>query len=154
QRTQSGFVRRFARSVRIGGSRGRNPTIAKPRTMAIAVRRFLRGVVFVAIFFASIAPAVAAVDRPNELDRRVDAISAHALLTQPAIGLVDPTRQEAAVRLVHMILPGWLAMAIFEAVALAYFWSTGRAAAVRDRLRRHIGSEWGVRFAFGATLGL
>jgi len=122
--------------------------------MVIAARRILRGLVFVAIFFASLAPAIAAVDRPNELDHRVDAISAHALLTQPAIDLVDPTRQEAAVRLVHMTLPGWLAMALFEAVALAYFWSTGRAAAVRDRLRRHIGSEWGVRFAFGAILGL
>ncbi|HZY99950.1 MAG TPA: M48 family metalloprotease [Candidatus Baltobacteraceae bacterium] len=122
--------------------------------MAIAARRILRGVVFVAIFFASLAPAVAAVDRPNELDRRVDAISAHSLLTQPAIVLVDPTRQEAAVRLAHLTLPGWLAMALFEAVALAYFWSTGRAAAVRDRLRRHVGSEWGVRFSFGAILGL
>lgn len=122
--------------------------------MALDARRILRGIVFVAIVIASVAPAVAAVDRPNELDRRVDAIPAHALLTQPAIELVDPTRQEAALRLAHLTLPGWLAMALFEAVALAYFWSTGRAAAVRDRLRRHVGSEWGVRFAFGAILGL
>ncbi len=122
--------------------------------MAFDARRVFRGLVIVAIFFASLSPAAAAVERPNELDHRVDEISARALLAKPAIVLVDRTRQEAAVRLVHLTLPGWLAMALFEAIALAYFWSTGRAAGVRDRLRRHIASEWGMRFAFGAILGL
>ncbi len=43
-------------------------------------------------------------------------------------------------------------MALFEAVALAYFWSSGAAAALRDRLRRRLHAEWSVRFAFGAAL--
>jgi Zn-dependent protease with chaperone function len=122
--------------------------------MAFDARRILYGTIFVVLFLASVGPVLAAIERPNELDRRVDTISASALLSQPAIALVDPARQQAAVRLVHLTLPGWLAMALFEAVALAYFWSSGRAAAVRDWLRRHVGGEWAVRFAFGAVLGL
>ena len=122
--------------------------------MAFAVPRILCGTIFLALFLVSFAPACAAVERPNELDRRVDSISAHALLTEPAIAIVDSTRQEAAVRLVHLTLPGFLATALFEAIALAYFWSSGRAAATRDWLRRHVPNEFAVRFAFGAILGL
>jgi STE24 endopeptidase len=105
------------------------------------------------VFIAAVAVAVAA-GRPNELDRAVDAISTRALLTQPAIALVDSARQDAASRLVTLTLPGWIAMALFEALALAYFWSSGNAASFRDRLRRHFRSETSVRFIFGAVLGL
>jgi Zn-dependent protease with chaperone function len=122
--------------------------------MGFGVRRFLFAALAVTLFFLSTAAAHAAIERPNELDRRVDTIAPNALLTQPAIALVDPARQQAADRLVHLTVPGWFAMAIFEAVALAYFWSTGRAAAFRDWLRRRIRSESTVRFLFGATLGL
>ncbi|MBV8155336.1 MAG: M48 family metalloprotease [Candidatus Eremiobacteraeota bacterium] len=122
--------------------------------MARELRSFLVAALVVTAFLASFAAARAAVERPNQLDRRVDSISASALLTQPAIALVDPARQRAASRLAHLTLPGWLATALFEAIALAYFWSTGRAAAFRDWLRRRITSEFAVRFLFGAMLGL
>lgn len=120
----------------------------------MALRRFLVATVTVTLFLVSFATAYAAVERPNQLDRRVDAIASDALLSQPAIALVDPARQQAAGRLVHLTLPGWLAIAIFEAIALAYFWSTGRAAALRDWLRRRLAAESAVRFLFGAALGL
>ncbi|MBV8116669.1 MAG: hypothetical protein JOZ01_01755, partial [Candidatus Eremiobacteraeota bacterium] len=98
--------------------------------------------------------ASAASERPNQLDRRVDAIPAAALLSQPAIALVDSARQEAARRRVDLMLPGWVLMVVFEAVALAYFWGSGAAARLRDRLRRQLHADWSVRFAFGAALAL
>jgi STE24 endopeptidase len=106
------------------------------------------------VFAATFSAAAAAVHRPNLLDRRVDAIPATALLTRPANALVDPDRQTAAGRLERLRLPGWVLGVLFEAGALAYFWSSGAAAAWRERLRGRIGRTWLVRFAFGATLGL
>ncbi len=98
--------------------------------------------------------AAVAAERPNGLDRRVDALTQTQLMTQPARALVDPDRQAAATRRVHWTLLGWVLTSLFEAVALFYLWSSGRAAALRDALRRRIGSEWGVRFLFGASLAL
>lgn len=103
---------------------------------------------------AVFAIATATTLRPNELDRRVDALPNRALLSRPAIALVDPDRQAAAQRRAALTLPGWLLTVAFEAAALAYFWSTGAAAALRDRLRRRIARESAVRFFFGAALGL
>src|SRR5579862_905745 len=123
--------------------------------MAWEFRRIACAAIVTAIVFAAgIAPAWAAFGRPNALDRRVDALTQSQLLSQPTIALVDPARQEAAIRLVHLTLPGWVAMALFQAAALAYFWSSGAAARVRDRLRRHLKSPWALRFLFGAVLGL
>lgn len=92
--------------------------------------------------------------RPNAIDLRADALSAHSLLTHSAAQLVDPERQLAALRLVHWYLPGWFFSVVFPVVALAYFWQSGRAAATRDALRRRFRNENIVRFAFGAILGL
>jgi Zn-dependent protease with chaperone function len=123
--------------------------------VALGHRRVLFGtIVAVTLFVLGFGIVSAAFDRPNELDRRVDAISQHALMTLPASALVDPPRQAAARRLANLALPGWVAMALFQAAALAYFWSSGAAAGLRDRLRRQLRSEWMVRFAFGASLGL
>ena len=66
--------------------------------------------------------------------------------------LVDATRQAAAVRLAHWTLPGFFLGALCEAVALAYFWGSGGAAAARDRLRRRFTSAFAIRFSFGALL--
>lgn len=93
-------------------------------------------------------------DRPNELDRRVDALSAQALMSEPASQLVDPARQEAAQRLVHWRLPIWICVQVFEALGLIYFWLSGGAASLRRFLQRKIPSPWLMRFAFGASLAL
>ena len=92
--------------------------------------------------------------RPNAIDFRVDALSSHTLLSHPAAALVDPDRQVAALRLVHWFLPGWFLAVLLPALALAYYWRSGRAAAVRDALRRRFHNENAVRFIFGASIGL
>lgn len=92
--------------------------------------------------------------RPNAIDHRVDALSTHTLLSHSAAQLVDPERQLAAVRLVHWFLPGWFLATLLPVLALAYYWRSGRAAAVRDALRRRFRNEGMVRFVFGASIGL
>ncbi len=108
----------------------------------------------IAMFAGCFAVVTAASERPNQLDRRADALSISDLVSQPAIVLVDSARQAAALRRAELTLPGWLLTAVLEAAALAYFWSSGAAAALRDRLRRRLHSEWSVRFVFGAALAL
>lgn len=98
--------------------------------------------------------AHAQTQRPNALDRRVDALSVHDLTAKPATALVDPDRQLAAQRLVHWRLPGWFATVIAQILVLAYFWQSGAAARVRDRLRATVKNEALSRFGFGAALGL
>jgi STE24 endopeptidase len=98
--------------------------------------------------------ATAAIQRPNALDRRVDAVGASALMTEPAAALVDPDRQAAARRRAHWTTLGWVMIELFEAAALLYLWSSGGAAAMRDWLRRRARPEWAVRFLFGAALAL
>lgn len=98
--------------------------------------------------------AHAASQRPNALDRRIDALSTHDLATKPATALVDPDRQLAAQRLVRWRLPGWFATVIAQILVLAYFWQSGAAARLRDRLRSVTRNEALTRFAFGAALGL
>jgi STE24 endopeptidase len=122
--------------------------------MPVACRRLLHIWIGLTLVLLVAGTVWAAAGRPNELDREVDAIPGQTLLTQPAIALVDPARQHAAARLVKLTLPGWVLMALCEFVALAYFWNSGSAAALRDRLRRKLRPETYVRFAFGATLGL
>jgi STE24 endopeptidase len=119
-------------------------------------RRRLGYVIFAVLIFIMLGIGVARADiqRPNSLDRNVDAISQRALMSEPATMLVDSARQNAAMRRVRWTLPGWILMQLFEAAALLYLWSSGRAAAMRDWLMRRIRSQWGVRFAFGAALGL
>jgi STE24 endopeptidase len=118
-------------------------------------RRILYAVIAAAILvLCGLSVATAAIERPNALDRRVDVLSEHALLTRPATALVDPLRQAAALRRAHWTLPGWVLIQLFEAAALIYLWSSGGAAALRDTLRRRAHSETEVRFLFGAALAL
>jgi hypothetical protein len=98
--------------------------------------------------------AVGATAHPSALDLRVDSISRTALLTEPATVLADPARQIAAVRRAHWTVAGWVLIQLFEAVALFWLWSSGKAAELRDWLRRRAGPEWRVRFLFGAALAL
>jgi STE24 endopeptidase len=116
--------------------------------------RVLCGLLFAVSLLATFSVARAASERPNALDRRVDSISRNALMSEPATALVDPARQAAAVRRAHWTLPGWVLILLCESIALFYLWSSGGAAALRDWLRRRIGSDWILRFAFGAALAL
>jgi STE24 endopeptidase len=95
---------------------------------------------------------VCAQSRPNALDLRIDAMSPRQLLASPASALVDPDRQGAAARYVSWRIPGFLLTFAIPIGALAYFWRSGGASALRDRLRRSFRSEFGVRCCFGAIL--
>ncbi|MBV9700436.1 MAG: M48 family metalloprotease [Candidatus Eremiobacteraeota bacterium] len=106
------------------------------------------------LFLAGFAPAVAAIQRPNVLDRHVTAISDRALMQRPAIVLVDRERQAAASRKVHWTAIGWIVAPVFEAIALFYLWSSGGAASLRNWLARRLRSRWSIRFCYGAALAL
>lgn len=94
------------------------------------------------------------IGRPNALDQVVSAIPAHALLTQPAFALVDPARAAAAQHFEQFTIPVWFVTIAAQIAVLAWFWSSGRSARLRDTLRARIGSEFWVRFLFGALLAL
>jgi len=119
----------------------------------VVISRMMRTLIVLAVLVALAQPAHAAILRPNALDRQVDAIADARLLQAPAVALVDPDRQEAAARLMRWEEPGWLAMIVFEILVLAYFWQSGTAARLRDRLRLHVRSMFLVRFLFGCCLG-
>jgi Zn-dependent protease with chaperone function len=123
--------------------------------MAIGWRLGASGTILLAVLVLLFGRvATAASQHPSSLDLRVDSIPRDTLLTEPATALVDPARQAAALRRAHWTVVGSLLIALFEALALFYLWSSGGAAALRDWLRRRIRSEWGVRFLFGAALAL
>ncbi len=92
--------------------------------------------------------------RPNALDRAVSAIPAHALLTQSPFALIDPARAAAAQHFEQFTIPVWFVTIALQIGVLAWFWSSGRSARLRDRLRSSIRSEFWVRFCFGALLAL
>ncbi len=92
--------------------------------------------------------------RPNALDQAVNALSDATLLSHPASALVDSARAAAADRLMHLMLGGWFVTFALQIVVLAYFWQSGLAARVRDRLRRRFRNEFAVRFFFGTVLAL
>lgn len=92
--------------------------------------------------------------RPNALDRAVDAIPAHALLTQSPLTLIDPARAAAAAHLEQFSIPVWIFTVVLQIAVLAWFWNSGRSARLRDRLRAAVRSEFWVRFWFGALLAL
>ncbi len=113
--------------------------------------RILLGVALGLLITVAVALAV---ERPNSLDLRIDALTTSALTSEPATHLVDPARQAAAIRRAHWTVTGFMFAQIFEALALFYLWSSGGAAALRDALRRRLHGEWSVRFLFGAALAL
>lgn len=94
------------------------------------------------------------IGRPNALDREVNAVPAHDLLTKSALSLIDPARAAAAVHLEQIRIPVWTVMIAVQIAVLAWFWSSGYSARLRDALRSAIGSEFAVRFCFGALVAL
>lgn len=97
---------------------------------------------------------IAMIGRPNALDREVTALSNQALMTQPPASLIDPARASAAVHLEQFHIPVWIVMIALQIAVLLWFWNSGRSAQLRDYLRQRIGSEFLVRFCYGALLAL
>lgn len=95
-----------------------------------------------------------AIGRPNALDREVNAIPVHDLLTNSPLSLIDPARAAAAAHLEQIRIPVWTVMIAVQIAVLAWFWSAGHSARLRDALRSAIGSEFLVRFCFGALVAL
>lgn len=95
-----------------------------------------------------------AIGRPNALDREVNAIPAHELLTGSPLSLIDPARAAAAAHLEQIRIPVWIVMVALQIAILAWFWSAGYSARLRDALRGTIRPEFAVRFCFGALLAL
>lgn len=99
-----------------------------------------------------IVPLLSMLGRPNALDREVSALSASDLLHRSAGALLDPARAAAAAHLQQFRTPLWIIMIALQIGVLAWFWSSGSSAALRDRLRSVLRSEFAVRFCFGALL--
>lgn len=97
---------------------------------------------------------IAMIGRPNALDREVTALSNHALLSQTPASLIDPARAAAAAHLQQFHIPIWVVMTALQIAVLLWFWNSGNSARLRDYLRSRIGSEFVVRFFYGATLAL
>lgn len=92
--------------------------------------------------------------RPNALDREVNAIPVHALLTRSPFDMIDPARAAAAAHLQQTQTLLWIAVAVLQIGVLAWFWRSGRSAQLRDALRARVGTEFWVRFCFGAAVAL
>ncbi len=126
------------------------------------LRRFVRGIdrslcIGILVAFLTASPAAArALERPapTPFDVRVTALSAHALLTRAPQLLVDPARQRAARTVTDLRQAVFFAWAVAQVYAFAWFWRSGRAARVRDALRRRFGSRIFYRASFGAALGV
>lgn len=75
-------------------------------------------------------------------------------MTLPPAKLVDPHRQRAAYQLARYRRPAFIVSVFSQVIALLWLWRSGNAARFRDFLRRRIRNLPGVRFIFGAALGL
>jgi STE24 endopeptidase len=96
-------------------------------------------------------PVVAA---PSYVDRRVSAIPAATLLSQPATALVDARRQPGSERMRGYSRPLFFIWAFSQIGLLFYLWASGNAARLRDALRRAIRPVFAMRFTYGALLAI
>ncbi len=101
---------------------------------------------------AVIVALLSVLGRPNMLDREVSALTTALLLHASPGTLVDPARAAAAMRLEEFRTPVWVVTIALEITVLAWFWSSGWSARLRDRLRSIVRSEFAVRFFAGAAL--
>jgi Zn-dependent protease with chaperone function len=86
-------------------------------------------------------------------DARIDRLPAHDLLTVVPQNLVDWARQRAARTVTDLRQAAFFAWAGTQIWAFAWLWRSGRAAGLRDLLRRNLRSRLRYRAAFGAALG-
>ncbi len=119
-------------------------------------RRWWRAV-FLGLVLAFVLPhaayAATASPAPSAFDRRVDAISVRRLLTAPPAELVDPARQHGARVVTDLRQALFFLWAAAHIATFAWLWRSGRAARIRDALRRRLRSRVRLRLAFGAVLG-
>jgi STE24 endopeptidase len=85
------------------------------------------------------------------VDRRVNAIPAHDLLTRDPYKLVDPHRQESAHRLRVRTRPLYAFWFLAQAIGLIVLWRRGAAARLRDALAG-LRSVHALRFAFAFVM--
>ncbi len=110
--------------------------------------------VLLVVIVPSIARSASTAALHTQFDTRVDRLSAHALLTLAPQDLVDKARQRVARTIMdirHVLFFCW---AFAQIWTFGLLWRTGRAARVRDWLRRRIRSRAAYRAAFGAVLGM
>jgi hypothetical protein len=82
-------------------------------------------------------------------DRRVDALTRAQLLTLPPSQLVDPIRQRAARTITDVRQGCSFGWALAQIGTLWWLWTSGRAARVRDWLRRRFRNRVYERFGLG-----
>jgi Zn-dependent protease with chaperone function len=99
-----------------------------------------------------IAGLVSILGRPNALDHEVTGLSVSALLHSSPAALVDPARAVAALHLEQFRTSLWIVMIALQIGVLAWFWSAGYSARLRDRVRSILRAEFAARFCFGALL--
>lgn len=88
------------------------------------------------------------------VDRRVSALPARALLSEPASRLVDERRQRVAVRFRAYSRPLFFFWALSQLAALWYLWASGYGARIRGALRGRLRVAFVIRFTYGAFLSL
>jgi len=110
----------------------------------------------VAVFLVLTGTAVAQADAPARsfFDRRVDALTNAQLLTLPPAQLVDPIRQRAARTITDVRQGCSFGWALAQIVVLWWLWTSGRAARVRDWLRRRFRRRIYERFGLGVFVAL
>ena len=113
-----------------------------------------RPVLFLLAAAAFALVPVCALAIPSRVDMHVSSIPTSALLTTPGIGLVDAGRQAAAASLARTHAWLYFVWAGLQIVAFWYLWSSGRAAALRDSLRRRVRNEHVLRALFGGFLAV
>ena len=101
--------------------------------------------------------AIAAYAQSNDLERavqRIDTLPARTLLSAPINRLVDPQRQHLAEAVIGRRPPLFFGSALLEMAALLWMWRSGKAAALRDALRRAVRNVHVLRLFYVWTLAM
>jgi STE24 endopeptidase len=116
--------------------------------LTAATRLVLLAGVFVAL---AVHPFAARASTPG-IDRSVTAIPASVLLASSPQSLLDPRRQNAALRLRAFERPLFIGWVGPQLLALLWLWRSGGGARLRDAIRRRIAATFWMRFLYAAAL--